>query len=1193
MDVVEEGPAASRPRPRPGRPPRSAEQRDHLKAVYEELAKAGIQLDTELLDATIIALRPIPIVDLLRPGTAENAVEAVWGSLFNKHSGTPAIVATTAVREVLRIGKARLASRFQQIKWDPTWCFVHVFLAGLHYERGKTLLVAKEHEQARTAFGAALDYWPIVEAYDGLLKGKTSYIWRGMRAETQLILARQNQQPIPLLQRAREDYRLAEARGDASPEHFCYRLEVLGRLTAAGVAVAAEEIAEVTEAGMLHAGGRREWFANIADLELYQGQQALAPWTSITEGVAGEDAGATTGKDDAGENTDELIEPAHRAAIEVALQHIRAAIGYYTDALAVPAMSDSPDGLMRAKRGLASQRLMYLNRQLGEPWVELLDGVIDDLRACAEPGARLRGLALPSALLTKTMLLRKEKDLLGAAACAEEGHAYCARHPDEVPDLQRRSLLMLARIGRLERVLATDFPVLPSAGRGPDGRDPDLTGIRKLIAEVMQIAPECDKSAGSLTRASWVLLTASDVDPVDLEMVEKISGILDAERERQPNTDSRAWLASQLGWIAVRLLRVTGEASAVYDKDARSELLRRAYRYFSTAVEDSSAPSAQLLGALARTSMLLGKECLAEGSDVSQGIEFLNEARACFEESIATESAVDGEENGQAQASEETAWMTASLLGETCLRLHAVLREPEYVDGAIEWLSRSIEQGNATPQAVGLLGDAYYRRGRDQYPLDSADLRTALAYKEEARRKGGLNRENLSVSAAVHEALWRRHGAPEDHSAAVHLAARAHLVDPAWPWPLLQLAELAAAQPSGPNPGPRTAQEAPAEAGLRTVDLEELVRLVYARDTGRLRHASAEAALRTRAFQRSVLGGRSATFVLDDPHRLLSATLVLKPGTAAAAEEEERRLGSLRTHLTATGAPPWMLVPECFARVPLPGDRLEDAPGGAAFRAAAPVDTALAVRRAAGRSLAELISARQPVSGRQPMPYAERAARFLARIHHWSGGDGEQDGEHACAAIADTMRKYLGRLQFPEPEPVIATWLKALPDRFRLVTGRDAHAENWLVTRDGKIVALDLEEHPRLPALYEVVQLIDDHPLVASTGNPAAWHDRLQICRAYLDECRRIGLAFEIDEARLRSLYRSFLFVRAVFVCGFVPGKIDRMESSGSLRFATERIRHALRLLEWLAGEESDPQLRAMIVAVRGQAQTAVQPHLT
>jgi hypothetical protein len=226
------------------------------------------------------------------------------------------------------------------------------------------------------------------------------------------------------------------------------------------------------------------------------------------------------------------------------------------------------------------------------------------------------------------------------------------------------------------------------------------------------------------------------------------------------------------------------------------------------------------------------------------------------------------------------------------------------------------------------------------------------------------------------------------------------------------------------------------------------------------------------------------------------------------------------------------------------------------------------------------------------MPYAERAARFLARIHHWSGGDGEQDGEHACAVIADTMRKYLGRLHFPEPEPVIATWLKTLPDRFRLVAGRDAHAENWLVTRDGKIVALDLEEHPRLPALYEVVQLIDDHPLVASTGNPAAWHDRLQICRAYLDECRRIGSAFDLDEARLRSLYRSFVFVRAVFVCGFVPGKIDHMESSGSLRFATERIRHALRILEWLAGEESDPRLRAMIIAVRGQAQTAVQPHL-
>lgn len=81
-------------------------------------------------------------------------------------------------------------------------------------------------------------------------------------------------------------------------------------------------------------------------------------------------------------------------------------------------------------------------------------------------------------------------------------------------------------------------------------------------------------------------------------------------------------------------------------------------------------------------------------------------------------------------------------------------------------------------------------------------------------------------------------------------------VDRRWPWPFMQLAQLLSET----------------GAPLREVDHGGERQDVPAL----LAHAT-RLAIETQEFRQKVLGGRSETFVLDDPHRLLSATLVLKP----------------------------------------------------------------------------------------------------------------------------------------------------------------------------------------------------------------------------------------------------------------------------------------------------------------------------
>jgi hypothetical protein len=243
----------------------------------------------------------------------------------------------------------------------------------------------------------------------------------------------------------------------------------------------------------------------------------------------------------------------------------------------------------------------------------------------------------------------------------------------------------------------------------------------------------------------------------------------------------------------------------------------------------------------------------------------------------------------------------------------------------------------------------------------------------------------------------------------------------------------------------------------------------------------------------------------------------------------------------------------------------------------------LATRRTGGRSLASVIADwRAGYTRLPPTRETRRTIEYLAHIHHWSGGYTQRPWQEGCQAILGTLREYLRRLGFSDPVPIIDVWASMVPPALGTVPGRDAHAENWLVTPGGAIVALDLEDHPRAPVLYEVVQLLEDHPLLPVDDQ--GWAERLKMCRLYLREWQEtIGSPLNIADDEIPALYRLFAFVRAVFLCGHVPQKIRELESTGSLRFASSRLRHARELLTRLAIEEPNPRFRDAILQVLGR----------
>ncbi|MFF4421172.1 hypothetical protein ACFY04_10365 [Streptomyces sp. NPDC001549] len=670
-------------------------------------------------------------------------------------------------------------------------------------------------------------------------------------------------------------------------------------------------------------------------------------------------------------------------------------------------------------------------------------------------------------------------------------------------------------------------------------------------------------------------LLIAQADTADLARVSATPTTLHTPRDTAPAA-TRSWLSARMGRLYVRLdwLRRTVDGAAAGDLEAPSfdNLVAQAYACFGDAVRETTVRCRRNEFDLGKAALYHAKALLAETGDSEAAVMLLHEARevllACIEEPAAADDAPL-----TTAAPVEQPLVRESVtryLGKTCLRLHTLTQDEAHLREAVDWLEQTSTADDAAGDVQGMLGDAYLRLARAGGSIH--DLRTALEHKARAREAGDHSRENLSVSAAGHHRLWHSTREPQEFVTAVDLALQAFRLDRDWPWPLMQLAAMAGA------PAPVTAppkQPAAGGSGPGDAETDRLRAAVWAGDRDLFYERAARTAVHSQPFRRAVLGGRSQTFVLDDPHRLLSTTLVLKPTYHAEAEAERSHLGSLRKYLRDTAAPRWMRLPEVLALVDLPPDF--------ANNRELPPDTALASRRAVGRSLAGVIADAYEGRGRSPRELVGNALRYLARIHVWSSGiaspGGPGDAARAHAAVAAELEKRATKLALPDTRGLVERWEAAVRWPLASVPGRDAHAENWLITDARDVVALDLEPHGRFPLLYEVVQLIEDH--AALSLKESGWPEREALCRVYLDELMALGHRDTVAASDVLPAYQAFALVRAVFLVehltvgrsGPTPTK-PAPESTGSRRWAGRRLAHAHALVEHCAATVTDTRLR-------------------
>ncbi|WP_284328082.1 RNA 2'-phosphotransferase [Demequina litorisediminis] len=138
----------------------------------------------------------------------------------------------------------------------------------------------------------------------------------------------------------------------------------------------------------------------------------------------------------------------------------------------------------------------------------------------------------------------------------------------------------------------------------------------------------------------------------------------------------------------------------------------------------------------------------------------------------------------------------------------------------------------------------------------------------------------------------------------------------------------------------------------------------------------------------------------------------------------------------------------------------------------------------------------------------------------------------------------MNRVESASPEGVrrglkereVGRWLRAIGERshieafeqwWSLVSGvkpvrrRDAHLDNWVLTSDGCVLALDLEAIGSRPAGYELAQVTDDAPLLA----PGDWRRRREIFDAYLAGLGQQNVA---DITALWVSYQAAVAARAL-----------------------------------------------------------------
>lgn len=805
---------------------------------------------------------------------------------------------------------------------------------------------------------------------------------------------------------------------------------------------------------------------------------------------------------------------------------LRTAENSYGKALDLVEADGVDDGYLLTKRAeLRNQLYRVAVDPHGRRDSRLLDSALADWLD-PRASAHSHDASVANALLDRARIRARRNDQAGASTDREQARALLPHGVSPQTDAKLRA-------AELEHAVSDAIT------------SDDIGRVRQLVEEMVHLNPDAVVPSAALARACKLLAIKTDEAewaPLAVKSLDRLEMDLAHPSVSAPAARSIAGHAALLSWLLAR---------RADDKD----LLSRTVQLYRTSFESVPLqPSVDALANAGTCALALGKRLLAgDEADAEEAAALFTEGVSWLGMALQRAASSPASVRGDFDPV-----MAHSRLGETALRAYPLTWDESLLETAVEHLGAARDLGENAVELIGLLGDAHYRRGSRQ--RDPDDLERAIALKDDAFAAGARQRENRSLTAAAAMKLFGMTDEPQLLTDAAARALQSALCDPTWPWAVIQLAELATRSAS-----------LDAES-LSTAEPRELAVWVVGGNRQQLLRHAAELAVHTEEFSASILGGQQRSGdrgvrVLNDPHRLIEQTIVLKRLARDAAHSERDETVFFGQWLSTVPAQSNWVLPEPLAVVDLPGG-----------------DSVYAMRRAQGRVLGASVVEWHTGTGDDPRPRFREALRYLAAFQAWRVSTDERFPS-ACGAPERTafqaqLEKAGRKLDLDENARNL---LNASCDRFLVdgmpaVAKKDPHSGNWLWTRRDELVLIDIEATVALPLLQEVVTIIDDLPLFDLTAE--GWSERRGLCREYVETLQGFGYPRISERFPLMECYEAMATLHAIKGLGRLRAA-DPGISSFSLEARRMQEAHYRQLLEYMRSAAIQPEVRELATTIQ------------
>jgi tetratricopeptide (TPR) repeat protein len=776
--------------------------------------------------------------------------------------------------------------------------------------------------------------------------------------------------------------------------------------------------------------------------------------------------------------------------------HVEAGLAACEKALALPMQQGASDEMLLSLRGF----LYFLKSELVglDPVAAIaaLDAAVADLRQAASGG--FGGASLARALQRRGAIL-KATDLKAARTDLEEALASLGGGNQEAVARTRLQIeSSLLDLSLREKIANLEYD-----------------GLLETCEALLGYEQQAARHTLRITRALRICWTELDGTPPPA-----LLSLSQRALDLTPSPRDPVWTDARLGFVLC-------DAACLSHRLDQGAPSARTLELFREGLARHIGPLASVLGQAGDAALEAGQYHARLGRS-SEAAPYFQDAINRYEAALAS---VTEDDVGFSPM------VCHSKLGLAYLRLRVDATDAErVVRQAIFHFETSRALGNETPHLIGLLGDAHYRIGNQL--SDLTELRTALDYKRRALSMGSDSREAHSIMGRICHLLFKIEGGPDHLTEAIIETLRAQDASVQWPWPLFQLAEFAEA----------TESDRQAVVPNLSQDLRERaeIALFEAGNSTRLRELAVQVAIGNEEFKQAVLGGRSGVYVLDDPHRLLSRSMVFKPTKRGNASTEVELVKGLSAFIRERKLARKFGLPIPISVVEAGGEKV-----------------VYAMQRTRGEGLHRVIMGESD-SGYHGEAEVGRALEFLALFHSWAGR--KERPKSGNRSLATSFTTYVKDLGFGEVEARQMAndfdWL--LPPGLPYVRKKDAHPENWLVGPYGRIIMLDLEASATVPCLLEVAQLIDDYPVLPASD--AGWEARLALCAKYWDKTFGEPVPDFAGQA-----FGAFVVFRCAFGLFYCGHKLNRGGASPALHMYENRRRHYRALLEYMGSRATIP----------------------